>query len=165
MGGEAEIVRLVANALNVRGRHYLPTNPTPEFRFDRNQPPSIAWVIPRYADQPRWPAVPAQGLSPTASTMAAATAVAVAGSSGTGSFPHSFHHGRRNGGGGGWKSGCLGPQNQMLLELALICPSLSGRVVLKVCHYHLTWPSTNMAIHPSTNLTYSRPPTLGQVSA
>ena len=59
----------------------------------------------------------------------------MAGSSGTGSFPHSFHHGRRNGGGGGWKSGCLGPQNQMLLELALICPSLSGRVVIKLCHH------------------------------
>ena len=27
----------------------------------------------------------------------------MAGSSGTGSFPHSFHHGRGNGGGGGWK--------------------------------------------------------------
>ena len=27
----------------------------------------------------------------------------MAGSSGTGFFPHSFHHGRGNGGGSGWK--------------------------------------------------------------
>ena len=74
-------LHLVATALNARGWRYLRTNPTPEIRFDRDQPPGIAWVIPRYADQLRWPAVPARSLSPTASTMAAATAVAVAGSS------------------------------------------------------------------------------------
>ena len=59
----------------------------------------------------------------------------MAGTSGTGSFPHSLHHGRGKDGGGGWKfQTASARKNQVLHELTTIRPRLSGRVVRKLRH-------------------------------
>ena len=51
----------------------------------------------------------------------------MAGNSISGSFPHSFHQGRGGGGTGGWNFQ-IGPQEQMLQELAPIRPGMLGHV-------------------------------------